>query len=70
MARVVSVQRRTDSGFARIECAPLSQPSNTLQVLVLKGEPKRLRALADKLISCRGVKHGTFTATTTGQDLA
>ena len=34
------------------------------------GEPKRLRALADKLISCRGVKHGTFTATTTGQDLA
>ena len=43
---------------------------NCLEVLVLKGEPKRLRALADKLISCRGVKHGTFTATTTGQDLA
>ena len=43
---------------------------NCLAVLVLKGEPTRLRALADKLISCRGVKHGTFTATTTGQDLA
>ena len=43
---------------------------NCLEVLVLTGEPKRLRALADKLISCRGVKHGTFTATTTGQDLA
>ena len=43
---------------------------NCLEVLVLKGEPTRLRALADKLISCRGVKHGTFTPTTTGQDLA
>ena len=28
------------------------------------------RALADKLISCKGVKHGTFSGTTTGQDLA
>ena len=43
---------------------------NCLEVLVLKGEPTRLRALANKLISCRGVKHGTLTATTTGQDLA
>ena len=43
---------------------------NCLEVLVLKGEPARLRTLANKLISCRGVKHGTFTATTTGQDLA
>ena len=43
---------------------------NCLEVLVLKGEPARLRTLANKLNSCRGVKHGTFTATTTGQDLA
>ncbi|RRD69189.1 MULTISPECIES: nickel-responsive transcriptional regulator NikR [unclassified Desulfovibrio] len=43
---------------------------NCLEVLVLKGEPQRIRALADRLISCRGVKHGTFTTTTTGQDLA
>ena len=43
---------------------------NCLEVLVLKGEPKRMRALADKLIACRGVKHGTFTGTTTGEDLA
>ena len=43
---------------------------NCLEVLVLKGEPTRLRALANKLISCRGVKHGAFTATTTGQALA
>lgn len=36
VARVVSVQRRTDSGFARIGCEPLSQPAKTLQVLVLQ----------------------------------
>ncbi|MCR5815034.1 MAG: nickel-responsive transcriptional regulator NikR [Desulfovibrio sp.] len=42
---------------------------NCLEVLILKGEPARVRALADKLISCKGVKHGVFTATTTGHDL-
>ena len=43
---------------------------NCLEVLILKGEAARVRALADKLISCNGVKHGTFSGTTTGQDLA
>ena len=43
---------------------------NCLEVLILKGEAARVRALADKLISCTGVKHGTFSGTTTGQDLA
>ena len=33
---------------------------NCLEVLVLKGDPERVRRLADKLISCKGVKHGTF----------
>ena len=43
---------------------------NCLEVLILKGEAARVRALADKLLSCKGVKHGTFIGTTTGQDLA
>ena len=43
---------------------------NCLEVLILKGEAGCVRALADKLISCKGVKHGTFSGTTTGQDLA
>ena len=43
---------------------------NCLELLILKGEAARVRALADKLISCKGVKHGTFSGTTTGQDLA
>ena len=43
---------------------------NCLEVLILKGEAARVRALADKLLSCKGVKHGPFRGTTTGQDLA
>ncbi len=43
---------------------------NCLEVLVLKGDAGRVRALADRLVSCKGVKHGTFSGTTTGQELA
>ncbi len=42
---------------------------NCLEVLVLKGQAERIRVLANTLISTRGVKHGAFTLTTTGQDL-
>lgn len=43
---------------------------NCLEVLILKGDSQDIRNLANTLISCRGVKHGTFTLTTTGQGLA
>lgn len=42
---------------------------NCLEVLILKGEAHRVRHLAERLIATRGVKHGAFTCTTTGQDL-
>ncbi len=42
---------------------------NCLEVLVLKSEMERVRKLAKKLLSTRGVKHGAFSITTTGQDL-
>jgi len=41
-----------------------------LEVIVLKGMPKQLQALADRLISTRGVKHGRLVTTTTGEGLA
>lgn len=41
-----------------------------LEVLVLKGEIQEIRTLADRLIATRGVKHGSFTLTTTGEGLA
>ncbi|MDR1658773.1 MAG: nickel-responsive transcriptional regulator NikR [Desulfovibrio sp.] len=44
--------------------------NNCLEVLVIKGEAARMRALADRLISCTGVKNGTFNLILTGQSLA
>ncbi|MFV0423920.1 nickel-responsive transcriptional regulator NikR [Oleidesulfovibrio sp.] len=43
---------------------------NCLEVLVLKGAAERVRSLAQRLTSTRGVKHGKLSLTTTGQDLA
>jgi CopG family nickel-responsive transcriptional regulator len=41
-----------------------------LEVLVLRGKASNLKAIADRLIGTRGVKHGTFSATTEGHALA
>lgn len=41
-----------------------------LEILVLRGPARRIRAMADRLISTRGVRHGRFVATTTGKGLA
>jgi CopG family nickel-responsive transcriptional regulator len=42
---------------------------NCLEVLVMRGRAKDLRAAADRLISTRGVKHGKLTMTATGRSL-
>jgi CopG family nickel-responsive transcriptional regulator len=34
-----------------------------LEVIVLKGKPREVRTLADRLIAARGVKHGRLVAT-------
>ncbi len=39
-----------------------------LEVIVLKGRPREVQGLADRLIAARGVKHGRLVATT-GADL-
>lgn len=41
---------------------------NCLEVIVLRGKSKRIKELANSLISMRGVKHGRFIETTTGRD--
>lgn len=40
-----------------------------LEVLVLRGTARTLKEVADRLIGTRGVKHGTFSATTEGRAL-
>ena len=42
---------------------------NCLEVLVVRGDAHRIRALADHLIATKGVKHGRLTVTATGEDL-
>jgi CopG family nickel-responsive transcriptional regulator len=43
---------------------------NCLEVVVVKGPGAKVRAIADQLISTRGVKHGKLVCTTTGAALA
>ena len=40
-----------------------------LEVLILRGTARTLKEVADRLIGTRGVKHGTFSATTEGRAL-
>lgn len=42
---------------------------NCLEVLVLKGQSKKIKDIADKLIATKGVKHGKLIRTTTGKEL-
>jgi CopG family nickel-responsive transcriptional regulator len=42
---------------------------NCLEVIILKGEAEIIKALGQKLISTKGVKHGNLALTTTGKDL-
>jgi CopG family transcriptional regulator, nickel-responsive regulator len=42
---------------------------NCLEVVVLRGRADEIRRLADGLIGTKGVKHGKFVTTTTGNDL-
>jgi len=42
---------------------------NCLEVVVVKGTSEQVRAIADRLISTRGVKHGKLVCTTSGERL-
>ena len=42
---------------------------NCLEVIVVKGKARQVQAIADRLISTRGVKHGKLVCTTTGRGL-
>jgi CopG family nickel-responsive transcriptional regulator len=42
---------------------------NCLEVLIVRGRSRRVREIADRLISTRGVKHGQLTTTSTGKKL-
>jgi CopG family nickel-responsive transcriptional regulator len=43
---------------------------NCLEVLVVRGKSLKVKEIADRLISTKGVKHGKLVMTTTGKELA
>lgn len=42
---------------------------NCLEVIVVRGRSKDIKAIADRLIGTKGVKHGKLSVTTTGKRL-
>ena len=42
---------------------------NCLEVIVVRGRAKDIKAIADRLIGTKGVKHGKLSVTTTGKHL-
>ena len=43
--------------------------SNCLEVILVRGKAAEIQKLSNSLIAVKGVKHGRFTATTSGDDL-
>ena len=42
---------------------------NCLEVLVVRGQARTVKKIADELMAAKGVKHGKLTVTSTGKDL-
>lgn len=42
---------------------------NCLEVLIIRGEVRAIKKIANELIGVKGVKHGKLVLTTTGEDL-
>ena len=43
---------------------------NCLEVLVVRGQARAIRKMADALLAAKGVKHGRFSITSIGRDLS
>ncbi len=42
---------------------------NCMEIIAVKGSPKSIQALADKMRGTKGVKHGSLSMATTGKNL-
>jgi len=42
---------------------------NCLEVIVMRGQSRLIRVLAESILGVKGVKHGNLTTTTTGKYL-
>jgi CopG family nickel-responsive transcriptional regulator len=42
---------------------------NCLEIVIVKGKPKEVETLSDKLKTVKGVKHGSLTMASTGRNI-
>jgi len=42
---------------------------NCMEILAVRGYPEEIRELADKILSCKGVKHGRLVMSVTGAEI-
>lgn len=42
---------------------------NCLEIIAVKGQPKKIEELSNRLRAAKGVKHGTLSVTSTGSEL-
>lgn len=62
------IQRQEADSIKTTLRVPLGS-NRHLEVLILRGIPSRLRALADRVLGLRGVKHGRLAMITAGREL-
>ena len=67
--RLVEHQQEVDSNDVVARVKLVYDHHNCFEVLVLRGKASEIRALADRLIAVKGVKHGRLALTTTGKNL-
>ncbi|RJS90930.1 nickel-responsive transcriptional regulator NikR [Candidatus Bathyarchaeota archaeon] len=42
---------------------------NCMEILALRGYPSEIKKIADKILSCKGVKHGRLVMSITGEEI-
>mgnify|MGYP000607284517 CR=1 FL=1 len=42
---------------------------NCMEILALRGYPSEIKEIADKILSCRGIKHGRLVMSITGAEI-
>jgi CopG family transcriptional regulator, nickel-responsive regulator len=68
MEELVDAQHRAGGNVLAATHVHLDH-QNCLEVIIMKGRSRDLQALADRILSLRGVKHGRLVLTSTGKQI-
>jgi len=67
--RLICIQHHHDAAVLSSQHIHLDD-KNCLEVIIAKGKPQSVKALADKMRSCRGVKHLSLNMSSTGRAIS